>query len=512
MDDIQSRLRLAEELAYDIFKLSRNTLMIHLRFLDAALIRFAPVSHTRTGELATDGQFLYYNALHVLRSYKAAPEIPVRDYLHVALHCVFRHLFISRRIQAEVWDLACDIAVENVITGLGLRAVVCPREGRQAGLISKLKEEVKPLTAEKLYRYFLDRQLTREEYRHIREPFYADDHGIWYEEPEEKGEGSRDEDQRDENDPDSADSPMIGDNSKGEDFMPPPDDGVEEEGDGSGEFIGEETDSGSGEGTSGGEEERRSDQPSLTRDELEQLWKEIGERVRVDLETASNSWGEAAGDMMQELAAVNREKYDYAGFLRRFSVLGENVEVNDEEFDYIFYTYGLKLYDDMPLVEPLEYKEVKRIREFVVALDTSQSVAGDMVQKFVTKTYNILKQSENFFTKINVHILQCGASVQEDAKITCQEDFDEYIKTMTLRGFGGTDFRPVFSYVDQLVASHEFTNFKGLIYFTDGYGTFPERKPDYDAAFVFVEAGRETPEVPVWAIKLLLAADEIENL
>jgi predicted metal-dependent peptidase len=511
MDNFQDQMRLAEELADDIFRLSRNTLMIHLRFLDAALIQFFPVSHTRTGELATDGQFLYYNALHVLRSYKKAREIPARDYLHVALHCVFRHLFVSRRIRAEVWDLACDIAVENVISGLEMKAVACPREERQATVISGLKEEVKPLTAEKLYRYFLDRELTPEDYRHIRESFYADDHGIWYEEPDETGEGTAEDDKKNEDDTDSADSPAIGDNPEGEESMPPPDDGEEEEGDGSGEFAGEEKDSGNGEGTAGGDEERRGDKPSLTRDELEQLWKEIGERVQVDLETASNSWGEAAGDMVQELAAVNREKYDYAGFLRRFSVLGENVEVNDEEFDYIFYTYGLKLYENMPLVEPLEYKEVKRIREFVIALDTSQSVAGDTVQKFVTKTYNILKQSENFFTKINVHIIQCGASVQEDAKLACREDFDEYIKTMTLHGFGGTDFRPVFSYVDQLISNHEFTNFKGLIYFTDGYGTFPERKPDYDAAFVFVEDGRETPEVPVWAIKLVLSEAEINQ-
>jgi predicted metal-dependent peptidase len=137
-------------------------------------------------------------------------------------------------------------------------------------------------------------------------------------------------------------------------------------------------------------------------------------------------------------------------------------------------------------------------------------VAGELVQKFVTKTYNILKQSRNFFTKINVHILQCGASVQEDAKITCDEDFDAYMKDMRLHGFGGTDFRPVFAYVDKLAASHEFTNFQGLIYFTDGFGTFPAQKPNYETAFVFIDTGLEMPDVPVWAIKLVLAEEEID--
>ena len=80
---------------------------------------------------------------------------------------------------------------------------------------------------------------------------------------------------------------------------------------------------------------------------------------------------------------------------------------------------------------------------------------------------------------------------------------------MALKGFGGTDFRPVFQYVDELRRKKEFDNLKGLIYFTDGYGTFPEKKPDYDAAFVFIDDEYGQPEVPVWAIKLILQKDEI---
>lgn len=72
------------------------------------------------------------------------------------------------------------------------------------------------------------------------------------------------------------------------------------------------------------------------------------------------------------------------------------MRVNDDEFDYIFYTYGLKLYERMPLIEPLEYKEVKRIKEFVIAIDTSGSVSGELVQKFIQKTYNILKTRKAF--------------------------------------------------------------------------------------------------------------------
>ena len=87
--------------------------------------------------------------------------------------------------------------------------------------------------------------------------------------------------------------------------------------------------------------------------------------------------------------------------------------------------------------------------------------------------------------------------------------FDEFLKTMALRGLGGTDFRPVFAYVDKLREMKEFQNLKGLIYFTDGWGTFPAQKPDYDAAFVFVDDGENNYDVPPWAIKLVLQKEEI---
>ena len=118
-------------------------------------------------------------------------------------------------------------------------------------------------------------------------------------------------------------------------------------------------------------------------------------------------------------------------------------------------------------------------------------------------------QEESFFTKINVHIIQCDAEIQQDTKITSKEEMEDYIKNMKLFGFGGTDFRPVFDYVDTLRKNKEFTDLRGLIYFTDGYGDFPSHQPDYHTAFVFIENDYGNPDVPVWAIKLVLQSDEI---
>ena len=242
---------------------------------------------------------------------------------------------------------------------------------------------------------------------------------------------------------------------------------------------------------------------------LEQ-WKKLRERVQADLKSFSQGKNNSES-LEKNLEQALKDRYDYGQLLRRFTVMSEDMQINDDEFDYIYYTYGLDHYGNMPLVEPLEYKDSKKIREFVIAIDTSASCRGPVVQAFLKKTYSILKGKENFFKKMNVHIIQCDSEVQKDTRITSQEDFDFFLANEKLTGFGSTDFRPVFSHVDELLRKREFENLKGLIYFTDGYGIYPTAMPPYDVMFVFLDNGDEGPEVPPWAIKVLLDYDELEE-
>ena len=236
-------------------------------------------------------------------------------------------------------------------------------------------------------------------------------------------------------------------------------------------------------------------------------WKKISERVKEDLLMFSNNWGDSTNTLRQYLKEVNRERHNYESFLRKFSVYGENIELNDEEFDNIYYTYGLNIYKNIPLVEPLEYKEVNKIKEFVIAIDVSGSVKGELVQKFIEKTYNILCERENFYNKVNIHIILCDTEIKKDFKITNLDELKQVLDTLVLEGFGGTDFRPVFNYVDELKQKGEFNNLKGLIYFTDGLGDYPSKIPDYDTAFCFLKSEKDNEMdviVPPWAIKIIM--------
>lgn len=426
----KEKLQKAEEIAQQIWKLSRDKLLVNLRFLDRALASLTFRARYGLDGIGCDGRKVYYDPAYVLNRYKREPNHITRAYLHLLMHCIFNHAYRYEKMHQELWDIAADMAVENAILELGISGIEVARDEKRREVLSDWKSRVGIMTAERIYKKLLDAPLDPEDVASLRALFFYDIHENW---------------------------------------------------------AAQET-------------------IELSMNE----WKKISERIKAELKSFSKDKLDKKS-IEQNLEEATREHYDYGDFLRRFSVSGEDMLVNDDEFDYVYYTYGLQLYGNLPLVEPLEYKDVKKIKEFVVAIDTSASCRGKVVQAFLNKTYSILKSSENFFRKVNIHIIQCDSQVQSDTKITCDDDFEAFMKYGKLEGFGSTDFRPVFTYVSQCIERGEFENLKGLIYFTDGYGVFPEQKPPYDTAFVFLEDDFEQPEIPPWAIRLVLSSEEIEE-
>ena len=243
-------------------------------------------------------------------------------------------------------------------------------------------------------------------------------------------------------------------------------------------------------------------------------WKDSREKLQTELEAmGQKEQGDGEGDeLLQQVRAENRERYDYRRFLRKFTVLREEVMLDEDSFDYIYYTYGMNRYGNMPLIEPLETKEVSRIEDFVIAVDTSMSCSGDLVRRFLEETCAVLEESESYFKKVNIRILQCDDQVRSDVRIENRQQLQDYMEHFVIRGMGGTDFRPVFEHVAALTRQGAFTKLKGLLYFTDGKGIYPLKKPPYDTAFVFLKDQYEDESVPPWAIKLVLDAEDMEQI
>ena len=247
------------------------------------------------------------------------------------------------------------------------------------------------------------------------------------------------------------------------------------------------------------------------RERQDQQWKDQSEKTRTAMETVLAGQATGGEAILEQVKVAVRDDVDYRAFLRRFAVQREVIAVDGDAFDYTYYTYGLRLYGNMPLVEYPETKEEKRIEDFVIAIDTSMSTNGELVRQFLACTYAILRSTETFTRKVNIYILQCDDQVRKETAIHDLEELRRYMEEFELVGGSATDFRPVFTRVEELRKSGAFTNLRGLLYFTDGMGIYPQKRPVWDTAFILLEEPPMTVKIPPWAIRLVLDTPALER-
>lgn len=437
------------KVASEVLNFSRQRTLVNMRFLEPA-IRMLTESpskcmRNRSYGMGTDGKNLYYNPEYVLRAYQKEKGFVSRMYLHLVVHGIFRHFFVNPQIEQRKWDLACDMATEYIIESWKLDFADISAGADEKRELDRIRKNVGLMNAEKIYGYL--KKEKESEIDRLEKIFRRDDHSFWY--PETKNR----------NDVIQVKSGQVNQNRE----------------------------------------------VMFSNQKLEELWKQAAKKIQVDLETFMKSRSGETGDFLVNLKLANRKKQDYSAFLRKFTRLGERMKINDEEFDYNFYTYGMQLYGNMPLIEPLEYKDVRVVKTFVTVIDTSGSVEEEKLRRFLEKTYQILKSGQKSEDRVNFHLIQCDALVQKDVKITSEKELEQVMEDLTLYGRGGTDFRPAFEYIEELRKNGELTNLNGMLYFTDGMGVYPRKKPEYPVAFIYdSEVLDEIPEVPAWAIRYLM--------
>lgn len=437
------------KVASEVLNFSRQRTLVNMRFLEPA-IRMLTESpskcmRNRSYGMGTDGKNLYYNPEYVLRAYQKEKGFVSRMYLHLVVHGIFRHFFVNPQIEQRKWDLACDMATEYIIESWKLDFADISAGADEKRELDRIRKNVGLMNAEKIYRYL--KKTKESEIDRLEKIFRRDDHSFWY--PETKNR----------KDVIQVKSGQVNQNRE----------------------------------------------VMFSNQKLEELWKQAAKKIQVDLETFMKSRSGETGDFLVNLKLANRKKQDYSAFLRKFNRLGERMKINEEEFDYNFYTYGMQLYGNMPLIEPLEYKDVRVVKTFVTVIDTSGSVEEEKLRRFLEKTYQILKSGQKSEDRVNFHLIQCDALVQKDVKITSEKELEQVMEDLTLYGRGGTDFRPAFEYIEELRKNGELTNLNGMLYFTDGMGVYPRKKPEYQVAFIYdSEVLDEIPEVPAWAIRYLM--------
>lgn len=463
-ESMKTRIEL-ETTGNKILNSVRTELYLSMRFMGPALGSLGFKMDLSTRTLGTDAAFIRFNPTYLLHTYIERPELLNRAYMHMLMHCLFRHMFSAKEHEdTELWDLCCDIAVESVVDSMEFPSILRVTSDFRQQWYEKLTAELKVLTAEKLYHYFILRKRDPYLEESLRQEFAMCDHSFWERmQPPEDG---------DDNNPKA---PMENESSESESEQPPTG------------------------------EKQQDTTPMGSMDPKEEEWKENAKRIESDMETYARNAAEDAGKLAWMLKLQNRERKSYKEYLKKFAVLREEVSVDMDSFDYGFYMYGLSMYGNMPLIEENEYREAKKVEELVIAIDTSASCKDKLVQQFVNETGAILKTQESFFHKVNIHIIECDNQIQRDVHITNLDEMKAYADGFHVQGGYGTDFRPVFDYVETLRRSGELRNLKGLMYFTDGFGEYPKKPTDYETVFVFYgDEEREEKKVPDWAVKLYL--------
>ena len=420
-----------QTMARRVMEQTRTELYLDQRYLSAALgaLPPAPLRSAQTA-LATDGAALYYPPGWVLGIYRKNRRYLPRAYLHSVLHCLLRHLWLRGGRDAALWDLACDIAVENVLDALHTPAIERPVGWLRQQVYAQVKAACPLPAAGPIYRWLqgLD-AAARQRYQ---AEFFCDSHRLW---PA---------------DPDAPAAQLRG-----------------------------------------------------------RQWEQLGRQTQLRMEETGRQAGESDGaQALQAQVQASRSRRSYRDFLRRFAVWREEPRLDPDEFDLGYYTYGLRTYGNLPLIEPLESRESKKVRDFVIVLDTSESTAGELVRAFLRETFTLLKSQDSFFRQCRILVMQADNAVRDETWLNDLDALDRYAEHFTLAGGGGTDFCPALARVERLRAEGPLRDVQGVLYFTDGKGVYPARRPPFDVAFLFLENGAPPPEVPPWAMRLVLQPEE----
>ena len=547
-----------------ILNQSKIELSLSMRYLSRALDKLSFQMDFNTRRIGTEGEKIHFHPEFVFQLYVESPQKLYRLYMHSLLHCLFRHMFKTEDKEEELWNLATDMHVEYVLDSMDIPLLYRPAYPFREKYFQKLEKEVKSLSAERIYAYLLEQNLSYEEKERLESEFVKDDHSFWAKLGEEErsvdteeAEGTEDTEGTEEaertgdtegkrnaeaaedtgspevenepNSPNKPSNPKKQGNQEEEKEESSPNDLTEDrnspsqsakdgdsqsdtEKDGEGREKENNGAQGSGESKEPEKEgqsnkEKESSEDAERREErrraLDKDWEDIGKRTEEEMK--DDKEGDKSEKLSWFLHLEHKNHTPFQDFLRKFSVDREELKTDPESFDYGYYYFGLSQYGNMPLIEENEYREKRKIPELVIAIDTSYSTKGEMVKRFLEEALAILADKGAFFSKCRVHIIECDDRIRKDLLIEDAEEMERYRERFEVSGGYGTDFRPVFHYIEDLQKKGELKELKALLYFTDGRGRYPKYAPSYTAAFIFPRGEDIDDEnAPFWALKLYI--------
>ena len=219
----------------------------------------------------------------------------------------------------------------------------------------------------------------------------------------------------------------------------------------------------------------------------ESSWDDMEDRVIAAYEMTKNtkSQGKLPGGLQRWIDKLRKNKVRWERIFHKY--VGQALAKDDYSYVRVnkrFVGQGMYLPD----------LRSNTIGSVVLAIDTSGSIGRNCLEQFAAE----LNKVSHLVTEVTC--MTCDAEVQEVVKVN---QFTDWLKKIRMLGGGGTDFRPVFNKVKELHLMPEL-----LIYLTDAFGTFPEKRPPYPVLWCVTDEGGMS-HVP-FGQKVLLPNDKGE--
>ncbi|MCU0840744.1 MAG: VWA-like domain-containing protein [Thiobacillaceae bacterium] len=365
---------------------------------------------------ATDARHFYYNPGYIGRLTLEQTQFVLA---HEAMHCALSHFARRSHRQKHRWDVACDYAVNMILDDERMR-------GPEDALMDA---KYRGLTAEEIYPLLHEDPPEKTQDMHLFDNESSEGGGESESQEQDQGEErqqGRGEDDRQDQDQDGGG-------------------GQPEQREGQGSQPQRE-----------GETQQAPPSPPRDLDQLDEQWKS---RLAAAAQAARQA-GKLSQSLMRFVDNLLAPQLPWRALLARYMM-------NAARDDYSFQRTSRR---EGEALMPRLYSQSVNV---VVALDTSGSVNDDELREFLAEVDALKGQVR---AEVTLHACDDKLSEQGPWRYAMWESLG---LPEGVSGGGGTDFRPVFDWLDRDRLSPDL-----LVYFTDAEGEFPKQEPHYPVVWL----------------------------
>ncbi|WP_456372334.1 vWA domain-containing protein [Thiolapillus sp.] len=407
---------------------ARTRLILDKPFLGALVLRL-PMKEAHPDwcpTTGTDAKHFYYNPAYI-----DSLSLPQTQFMlaHEALHCALSHFSRRGHRVLHRWNLACDYAINPLLVD----------EGLMPPYDTLIMDEYKGMTAEEIY------PLLQED-----ENQETVDQHLYDQDSDGSGDGNQDQEP-------PADNPPPPPREKEQQQQP--------------KNRNDELESGGQNPQGNADQQPRPDSssqpPPLTTEEKETLEIQWQQRMAGAAQQAMQA-GKMDGAMARMIDHLLQPRLPWRMLLARYMT-------SVARDDYSYMRQSRRSQGDA-ILPSLHSSQV----DIVVGMDTSGSIKDREIQEFLSEISALKGQM-----RARVTLIPCDARIAEGAPWVF-EPWEELQLETEISGGGGTDFRPVFQWVEEQGMKPEI-----LVYFSDLEGQFPELAPAYPV--LWLVKGKEKP-------------------